>query len=204
VTGESFRAGMRRLCGGVTIVTSFDTAGPVGLTATAVCSLSVSPPRLIACVNRAGRTYRAIAHSRQLTVNLLAVHHRELAERFAGRMGDAERFACGRWHFSAEHAPVLEDALAAFVCRAAFLVDVGSHALIVADVVRVDLGASATPLVYLAGRFDQPVHGLAGEDDPPPSRDEGRNGRDGGGDTHASLVSSAVSACREEEVPHER
>ncbi len=191
MTGESFRAGMRRLCGGVTIVTSFDSDGPAGLTATAVCSLSVSPPRLIACVNRTGRTYRAIAGSRMLTVNLLAVHHRELAERFAGRMGDAERFALGRWRFSRERAPALEDALAAFVCRAAFLIDVDSHAIVVADVEHVALGPSAAPLVYLAGRFDQPVHGLAGKGDPPP-----REGCGGGDDMHAPLVSTAVSARR--------
>ncbi len=202
MTGESFRAGMRRLCGGVTIVTSCDAAGPVGLTATAVCSLTVSPPRLIACVNRAGRTYRAIARSRMLTVNLLAVHHRELAERFAGRMGDAERFALGRWRFSPERAPVLADALAAFVCRAAFLIDVGSHALVVADVERVALGPSAMPLVYLGGRFDRPAHGLAEGGDPLPPRD-GRGGDDDD-DVRAPLVSPAVSACREEEVPHER
>ncbi len=201
MTGESFRAGMRRLCSGVTIVTSVDAAGPVGLTATAVCSLSVAPPRLIACVNRVGRTYRAIARSRMLAVNLLAVHHRELAERFAGRMGDAERFALGRWRLSAEQAPVLEDALAAFVCRAAFLIDVGSHALVVADVEHVAMGPSATPLVYLAGRFDQPSRGLGGDGDPSPR--DGRGGDDDA-DVHAPLVSSTVSACREEEVPHER
>ena len=48
-----FRAGMRRLAGGVTIITSLDAEGRrCGITATAVCSLSTDPPSLVACVNR--------------------------------------------------------------------------------------------------------------------------------------------------------
>ncbi|RMF74034.1 MAG: flavin reductase [Alphaproteobacteria bacterium] len=199
MTGDLFRAGMRRLCGGVTIVTSWDGDRPVGLTATAVCSLSAAPPRLIACINREGRTCRAIGRSRVLSVNLLATQHQGLAERFAGRLGDEERFAMGRWRLSAPAAPVLEDALAAFICQVAFMLDVGSHALIVADVEHVILGPAATPLLYLDGRFDRPSLGPV-QTPPAPAPDAG-SPRPAAA---LSPVSPDASASREEEISHER
>ncbi len=161
VDGESFRQGMRRLCGGVTIVTSRFDDRPVGLTATAVCSLSAEPPRLIACINRAGLTCRGIARSRILCVNLLSRRHESLALRFAGRTEEQqERFAEGDWTTLASGAPVLEDALAAFDCRVAMLVDTGSHAIVIADILRVRLGPCERPLIYVSARFDTPSGGL--------------------------------------------
>ena len=52
VNSDDFREGMRQLAAGVTIVTTSIGDQRIGLTATAVCSLSAEPPMLLACVNR--------------------------------------------------------------------------------------------------------------------------------------------------------
>ncbi|MBV8805987.1 MAG: flavin reductase, partial [Sinobacteraceae bacterium] len=45
-----FKAGMRRLAAAVCLITSTTSAGEkVGLTATAVCSVSAEPPTLLCC-----------------------------------------------------------------------------------------------------------------------------------------------------------
>ena len=50
---EDFRSAMRRVSGAVTIVTTRGVNGePRGVTATAVCSLTVDPPAVIACINQ--------------------------------------------------------------------------------------------------------------------------------------------------------
>src|SRR6266849_7177996 len=67
-----FRQGMRQLVGGVTLITTHYAGRNVGLTATAVCSLSATPPRLIVCVNSKGATYKALCASRRMGVNVLA------------------------------------------------------------------------------------------------------------------------------------
>ena len=107
------------------------------LAATAVCSLSADPPRVIACINRNGITYEMISKSRKLGINILSAAHQTLAMRFAGMMdiGDVDRFGEGKWRTLSTGAPILDDALTAFDCTLNVSIDVGSHAIIVADIV---------------------------------------------------------------------
>ena len=108
-----FRGAMRLLASGVTIVATNCRGEYSGLTATAVCSLALSPARILASVNRAGRTYERIVESRIMSVNLLAEDHAPLADRFAGRTGAAgeDRFAHAAWEERVTGAPLLGNAL---------------------------------------------------------------------------------------------
>jgi flavin reductase (DIM6/NTAB) family NADH-FMN oxidoreductase RutF len=150
-----FREGMRLFAGGVTLVTTAVGERRSGLTATAVCSLSSDPPRLLACVNRHGGTYAMISESRCFTVNMLAVRHQALAARFAGRpLPDAaDRFESGEWDTGTTGAPALRDALASFECRVSAVIDVNSHGIILGDVMEVRISAGAAPLVYVDREF---------------------------------------------------
>ncbi|OZT82212.1 4-hydroxyphenylacetate 3-monooxygenase reductase subunit, partial [Vibrio sp. 03_296] len=49
---QDFRDAMSKLAAAVNIVTTGGVAGTVGITATAVCSVSDSPATVLACVNR--------------------------------------------------------------------------------------------------------------------------------------------------------
>jgi len=150
-----FRSGMRLLAGGVTIVTSKFNGTEAGLTATAVCSLSATPPRLLACVNLSGAAYNIIAQSRLLTVNVLAHDHEDLARRFAGQFGDIshERFAYGSWLRNGEAPPVLRDALVSFECTVSEMLIVETHAVMLGDVKNVNKGRPASALLYADGAF---------------------------------------------------
>ena len=154
-TADLFKQGMSKLEGGVTIVTASQEGVPAGLTATAVCSLSAHPPRLLACINRAGTTYGVITQCRHFCVNVLSADDRDLAARFAGvgAVPPPERFATGLWGSLKTGAPVLETALAAFDCRVASIIDTGSHAIIIGDVEDIRAGAGGEPLLYMDGRF---------------------------------------------------
>jgi flavin reductase (DIM6/NTAB) family NADH-FMN oxidoreductase RutF len=80
VSSDTFRLGMRRLAGGVTVVTSTDNAGaPVGITATAVCSLSAAPPTLLVCANRRGTIAKSVGFGGRFCVNLLASDQADIA-----------------------------------------------------------------------------------------------------------------------------
>lgn len=47
-----FRNVIGRFLTGVTVITTRHAGGPQGITASAVASLSVEPPRLLVCLNR--------------------------------------------------------------------------------------------------------------------------------------------------------
>lgn len=159
VDGDAFRAAMRELAAGVTIVTAGTADGRRGLTATAVCSVSADPPTLLACINRATDGHAAIAASGHFCVNVVAAEHRDLAERFAGRDGarGAARFERGDWDCLVTGAPVLADAVAAFDCRVVEALSWGTHTIFIGRVAATRVAPARPALVYRAGVF-APAH----------------------------------------------
>ena len=85
---DAFRAAMRQFASGVCLVAHSVGGAPAGMTATAIASLSLVPPTLIVCLNRASSTYAGLAPGVALGGSVLGADHRELAERFAGRTGE--------------------------------------------------------------------------------------------------------------------
>jgi flavin reductase (DIM6/NTAB) family NADH-FMN oxidoreductase RutF len=151
----TFKSAMRLLAGGVTIVaTAFDGEN-CGMTATAVCSLALSPPRVLACVNRAGRTYEVLSKSRIMSVNLLAEGHEEMARRFAARRtGHSEdRFANSEWRTLATGAPLFVDALAALDCHVTDIMPLDTHAILVGVVEDIHFGPRRRPLVHFESGY---------------------------------------------------
>src|ERR1700754_4153694 len=108
VDSESFRAAMRELAGGVTVVTVGKEADITGFTATSVASLSAQPPRLLVCVAQNSASWHALQHYPWFAVNLLRDDGCALANRFAGRDGleGADRYAGAQWTTMLTGAPV--------------------------------------------------------------------------------------------------
>ena len=159
----TFKTAMRLLAGGVTIVATSLDGENSGLTATAVCSLALSPPRVLACVNHAGRTYELLSKSRIMSVNLLAEGQEELARRFAAkRAGQAEdRFANSDWRTSVTGAPLLADGLAALDCRVTDIMPLDTHAILVGVVESIHFGPRGRPLVHFEGGYTSLLSALA-------------------------------------------
>jgi flavin reductase (DIM6/NTAB) family NADH-FMN oxidoreductase RutF len=154
---DTFRAAMRHLASGVCLVTHSAGGAPAGMTATAVASLSLDPPTLIVCVNRAASAYAGLAPGVVFGVSVLGAEHREFAERFAGRTAaeGAERFRGGRWLIPPSGAPLLWDALAAFECEVEDVIERHTHAIVIGRVKRAAAGAGGGALVYWRGGYDQ-------------------------------------------------
>lgn len=150
---DLFKAGMRRLGGGVTLITSTGPDGPRGLTATAVCSVAVDPPTLLCCVNFTSSAYDTIRGTGILAVNILGERDRDLATRFSGAETRESRFTMGRWTELATGAPILETALASFDCRIIRVLDDASHSIFFAEVVAQRCGDEAPPLLYFGGSY---------------------------------------------------
>jgi len=151
----TFKAGMRQLAGHVCVITTVDASGArSGLTATAVCSVSAAPPTLLCCINQQNTSYKAIRDAGLLSVNVLAISDRALADRFATGVGGEARFAVGLWRKLETGAPILESALASFDCRITQAVDVGTHGILFGEIVAVRVRETdAKPLLYAHGQY---------------------------------------------------
>jgi len=162
---DQFRAAMRQVAGAVTVVTTRSTDGePRGVTATAVCSLTVEPPTVIACINRDTWVGQFAPQSGRFCVNVLAREQQGIAEAFAGRteLAAGERFQVGTWADRETGSPVLKDAIASFDCDLEQSVDFATHVILIGRVRTALSGENdAEPLVYCGGGFTTTLQATA-------------------------------------------
>jgi flavin reductase (DIM6/NTAB) family NADH-FMN oxidoreductase RutF len=153
----SFKQGMRALVGGVTVIAAQDRSGAcVGVTATAVTSLSAEPPSLLVCVNRVSSIAGALEIEAAFSVNVLTVGQADVAQAFGGQRGvrGTGKFAYGAWHRSEHGVLLLNGARVNFECVVAKSMDWATHHVVIGRVTDVHFGhAGAKPLVYGDGRY---------------------------------------------------
>src|SRR5215475_5549740 len=155
VTSGDFRNAMRRLTGGVSVITAGRGEDISGMTVTSVSSLAVDPPSLIVSINRASSSWPLLERYRSFGVNILKADQLAIAERFDGRGGlkGAARFAGAQWTRLASGVPLLKGALAAIDCEVEDIVERHSHALVIGRVLDLELSEPAAALAYWQGRY---------------------------------------------------
>lgn len=151
-----FRNAMSRLGAAVNIVTTDGPGGRTGFAATAVCSVSDTPPSLVVCINRSSSAYRPVIENGVVCVNVTGDVHQPVCQLFGGKTPADERFVLGLWTKMETGAPVLEDALEAFDCRIAQIHSSGSHDLLICEVIALKPRSEGRGLVY----FDRAYHAV--------------------------------------------
>jgi|SRR6185503_9656012 len=156
VTQEEFRAALGSFASGVTVVTTKDSRGKMlGITVSAFCSVSLSPPMVLICIEKSAGSHYAFEESNVFVVNILREGEAALSELFASLREDKfDRIAYSR---GIDGVPVLDNALASLDCRVTFSYHGGDHSIFVGEVerARVDNGE---PLIYFRssyGRFER-------------------------------------------------
>jgi flavin reductase (DIM6/NTAB) family NADH-FMN oxidoreductase RutF len=120
------------------------------MTASAVASLSLEPVLLLVCINQKLRTHLAIENSRRFVVNVLGQGQEELALHFA-RSGE-DKFA--NVPLRSDHElPVLEDAIAYFVCDLHERFPGGDHSIFTGLVRECGAVPGKRPLLYFRSQF---------------------------------------------------
>ncbi|QGP81552.1 MULTISPECIES: flavin reductase [Sphingomonadaceae] len=66
-----FRLAMRRLAATVTVLTLELEGQPFGMVATAVCSLALEPPSILACINKSAFLHDEFAGCTRFGLNIL-------------------------------------------------------------------------------------------------------------------------------------
>jgi flavin reductase len=158
VTRLEFRDAMAQLGAAVHIVTTNGSAGRVGFTATAICSVTDDPPSVLVCLNRGASAYAATVANGVLCINTLAADQRDLSGVFASKLPMDERFASGEWTLMESGGLALNGALLSMDCEITAATEVGTHDILICAVRAIRSGPGNAGLVY----FKREYHGLGG------------------------------------------
>jgi flavin reductase (DIM6/NTAB) family NADH-FMN oxidoreductase RutF len=155
VSSSEFRGAMRRLTGGVSVITVGHGSDITGMTVTSVSSLSVDPPSLLVSINRDSSSWPLLKRQGFFGVNILGAGQLEVAERFTGKDGlkGADRFAGAQWTTRVSGVPLLVGALSAIDCQVEDIVERHSHAIVIGRVLDIQTSPHAAALAYWQGRY---------------------------------------------------
>jgi flavin reductase (DIM6/NTAB) family NADH-FMN oxidoreductase RutF len=135
-------------------VTSRDDGGaPVGTTASAVSSLSVTPPLLLVCLERSSQTLAAIRDHEAFAINVLAEGQESLSVNFA-RRGAGASWEDVRYRLGRTGNPHLDGVLAVLDCRLEHCLDGGDHEIVVGRLLALERnGGDLRPLLHYRGSY---------------------------------------------------
>jgi flavin reductase (DIM6/NTAB) family NADH-FMN oxidoreductase RutF len=149
VDDELYREAIAHFATGVTVITTLREGVPAGMTASAVASLSLDPVLLLVCISNRLPTHEAIEQSRAFVVNVLGEGQEELALRFARPAPDKFAGVALRDH----PLPVLEAAIAHFVCDVHERFPGGDHSIFTGLVRECAFTPGRRPLLYFRSQF---------------------------------------------------
>jgi flavin reductase (DIM6/NTAB) family NADH-FMN oxidoreductase RutF len=150
VDGTQFREAIAHFATGVTVITTDHGDRKSGMTASAVSSVSLDPVLLLVCINNRLPAHEAIEGSRRFVVNVLGEGQQDLALHFA--RPSADKFA-GIALRDDHELPVLDDAIAYFVCDVHERFPGGDHSIFTGLVRECGAKPGRRPLLYFRSGF---------------------------------------------------
>ncbi|MDC9594552.1 4-hydroxyphenylacetate 3-monooxygenase, reductase component [Xenorhabdus sp. IM139775] len=150
-----FRDAMASLSAAVNIVTTDGLAGRCGITATAVCSVTDTPPTLMVCINRKSTMNPVFQENGHLCVNILNHEQELMARHFAGMTGISmeERFNWDIWRTGVLGQPLLQGALANLEGRIEQVQEVGTHYVYLVEIKQIIVHEEGHGLIYFKRGF---------------------------------------------------
>jgi flavin reductase (DIM6/NTAB) family NADH-FMN oxidoreductase RutF len=148
---ELFREVFGRFATGVAVITVAGPGGTGGMTANALCSLSLEPLLALVCFENQARTLNAVRSAGAFAVNLLAADQRAIAAAFASKMPEAEKLAEVP-HHHVRGMPVIDGTLGWAVLELRELHAGGDHTIAIGEVTELGLG-DGEPLLWFEGRY---------------------------------------------------
>ncbi|WP_327089765.1 flavin reductase family protein [Nonomuraea sp. NBC_01738] len=154
---SEFTEAMAQLAAGVAVVTVRDDRDDLGVTVSALMSVSADPPMILVSLASAGYLAEVLLRQDRWAASLLSSGQAAVASRFAtaGRPS-ARHLVAGVEHHRGPHsgAIIVAGGVAALEAETAQVVPAGDHTLFVARILAIDyVRASADPLVRLRGRY---------------------------------------------------
>lgn len=148
---ERYRTVFGHFATGVAVITCAGPAGVGGMTANAICSVSLDPLLALVCFENGARTLPLVREAGRFAVNLLSAGREDVARLFASKVPEAEKLRDAP-HRIEQGMPILDAALAWIVCDLEQLVPAGDHQIAIGAVVAMD-AADGDPLLWYRGAY---------------------------------------------------
>lgn len=151
----TFRRLLSRFASGIAIITAREGERDVGMTVSAFCSVSLSPPLVLVCVDRTASMHSLLLSHPKLGISIMASEHEAHCRRFADKK-ETRRFEGVPFSRGESDVMLLDDAMAHLECQLVSHCDAGDHTIFIAQV---ENGAmhDGQPLLYFGGRYAQLV-----------------------------------------------
>lgn len=153
IDSETFRRVRGRIASGIAIITARDGERDVGMTVATLCSVSLSPPLVLVCVDRSASMHELLLRHPKLGISIVASEHEPHSRRFADRNA-TQRFEGIPFTRGKSMVMLLENAMAHLECQVVTNHEAGDHTIFIAEVERGELG-EGRPLVYFRGGYAQ-------------------------------------------------
>lgn len=153
INPDAFRAVLGRFASGVTIVTAKDVEGhDHGMTVSAFCSVSLTPPFVLACIDHQADMHEVLRKAAHFGVSILEEGQEALSRRFAEL--PAGRFDGIGYTRGESGVILLDDAIAHLECSVVSRHDAGDHMICVGQVEWAEYRPDR-PLLYYRGGYAQ-------------------------------------------------
>jgi len=136
---------------GVTVITSADADGPMGMAVGSFASLSLDPAQVLFCAGNQSSTWPRIKASGKFCVNILADDQEDVCRVFASKADD--KFAEIGWKHSGNGSPLLDGILAFVDCSIDNVVTSGDHDIVIGVVHDLEVRHEGGPLVFFRGGY---------------------------------------------------
>ena len=122
------------------------------MTVSAFAEVSLDPPLVLVCADKASNTHPLIETGGVFALNLLASDQVALSNLFASKRDEERRFVGLDYETGETGAPLIAGALAALDCRVRHAHAAGDHVIYVGEVVGLRR-SDREPLVYYEGAY---------------------------------------------------
>lgn len=152
VTSNEFRHIISHLGSGVSIITVSQDEQDYGITASAVCSVSLDPPMLLVCVNQNTGTQKALMQAKSFNVHILGKHQADLALQFS--KAHTDKFHNLEYTYSELGNPLIPNVVAQIECQLFKEISAGTHSIFVGEIRQARVN-DLEPLMYVKGQFGE-------------------------------------------------
>jgi flavin reductase (DIM6/NTAB) family NADH-FMN oxidoreductase RutF len=154
IDDAQFKLAMSHFVSGVTVVTTEHDGRQYGMTVASFASLSLHPPLVVICVEKAVKSHDAIAAAGRFGVSILAQGQGDVSGRFASKRDD--KFDGVAVHRGELGVPLIDGAICTLECRLQEQLPGGDHTIFVGEVVDAQTRDDA-PLVYFRSAYRELV-----------------------------------------------
>lgn len=154
---SGLKGALRSLVRPIAVVTAEHDGARYAMAATAFCEVSMDPPSMLVCINRNNATFTAVSAGSDFGLSLLADSQEEVSRRCGGGVAQDAKFDVGEWLIEDGKPPRLADGCAAMVLRPVSIVDQGTHAVVIGEVIDVQYQSSLRPLAFHNGDYLFPL-----------------------------------------------